>query len=73
MVAAVIRQVKKIYPELTDARQIRSSVIMNWLKTSNIRQVQYMAGHKSIRSTEQYRSQDLSNLTRQLELFHPLG
>jgi integrase/recombinase XerD len=73
MVAAVIRQVKKIHPELTDARQIRSSVIMNWLKINNIRQVQYMAGHKSIRSTEQYRSQDLSNLTRQLELFHPLG
>ena len=73
MVASIIRQVKKIHPELTDARQIRSSVIMNWLKTNNIRQVQYMAGHKSIRSTEQYRSQDLSNLTRQLELFHPLG
>ncbi len=73
MVATVIKQVKKIHPELTDARQIRSSVIMNWLKTNNIRQVQYMAGHKSIRSTEQYRSQDLSNLTRQLELFHPLG
>jgi len=73
MVAAVIRQVKKIHPEVSDARQIRSSVIMSWLKTNNIRQVQYMAGHKSIRSTEQYRSQDLSNLTRQLELFHPLG
>lgn len=73
MVASVIRQVKKIHPEVSDARQIRSSVIMNWLKTNNIRQVQYMAGHKSIRSTEQYRSQDLSSLTRQLELFHPLG
>ena len=73
MVAAVIRQAKKIHPEVSDARQIRSSVIMNWLKIHNIRQVQYMAGHKSIRSTEQYRSQDLSNLTRQLELFHPLG
>ena len=73
MVASVIRKVKKAHPEITDARQIRSSVIMHWLKTNNIRQVQYMAGHKSIRSTEQYRSQDLSNLTRQLELFHPLG
>ncbi len=72
MVASVIIQAKKIHPELTDARQIRSSVIMNWLKIHNIRQVQYMAGHKSIRSTEQYRSQDLSKLTRQLELFHPL-
>ena len=73
MVASIIKQIRRIHPELTDARQIRSSVIMSWLKTNNIRQVQYMAGHKSIRSTEQYRSQDLSNLTRQLELFHPLS
>jgi len=71
-IASIIRQVKKTHPEVTDARQFRSSVIMHWLKTHNIRQVQYMAGHKSIRSTEQYRSQDLSDLTRQLELFHPL-
>ena len=34
MVAAVIIQVKKIHPEVSDARQIRSSVIMNWLKTT---------------------------------------
>jgi len=45
---------------------------MGWLKQHNIRQVQYMAGHKSIRSTESYRLQDLTDLTRQLELFHPL-
>jgi integrase/recombinase XerD len=73
MIASIIKQVKRLHPEVTDARQLRSSVIMNWLKTNNIRQAQYMAGHKSIRSTEQYRSQDLSNLTRQLELFHPLS
>ena len=59
-------------PEVTSSRQIRSSVIMGWLKQYNIRQVQYMAGHKSIRSTESYRLQDLTDLTRQLELFHPL-
>ncbi len=73
MIASIIKQVKRTHPEVTDSRQIRASVIMNWLSANNIRQVQYMAGHKSIRSTEQYRSQDLSNLTRQLELFHPLG
>jgi len=72
MVSRIIRQVKRIDPELTGSRQIRASVIMNWLKQYNIRQVQYMAGHKSIRSTESYRVQDLTDLTRQLELFHPL-
>lgn len=72
MVSRIIRQVRRIDPEITDSRQIRASVIMGWLKQYNIRQVQYMAGHKSIRSTESYRLQDLTDLTRQLELFHPL-
>ena len=72
MICKLVNQAKKLNPDIIDSRQIRTSVIMNWLKTNNIRQVQYMAGHKSIRSTEQYRSQDLSDLTRQLELFHPL-
>ena len=73
MICKIVEQTKKIgHPELKDTRQIRASVIMNWLKTNNIRQVQYMAGHKNIRSTEQYRNQDLTDLTKQLELFHPL-
>lgn len=72
MICKIVQQAKKLNPEIIDSRQIRTSVIMNWLKTNNIRQVQYMAGHKSIRSTEQYRSQDLTDLTKQLELFHPL-
>lgn len=72
MICNIISQVKKNHPEIIDSRQIRTSVIMNWLKTNNIRQVQYMTGHKSIRSTEQYKQQDLSDLAKQLEMFHPL-
>ena len=72
LVCKIVEAIKKIHPEIKDSRQLRSSVLMNWLKTNNIRQVQYMAGHKSIRSTESYRSQDLTDLARQLELFHPL-
>lgn len=72
MICKIVEQAKKYHPEIIDSRQIRTSVIMNWLKTNNIRQVQYMAGHKSIRSTEQYRTHDLTDLTKQLELFHPL-
>ena len=72
MVSRIIRQLKRIDPDVISSRQIRASVIMGWLKQHNIRQVQYMAGHKSIRSTESYRLQDLTDLTRQLELFHPL-
>ena len=72
MICKIVSQAKKNHPKIIDSRQIRISVIVNWLKTNNIRQVQYMAGHKSIRSTEQYRSHDLTDLTKQLELFHPL-
>ena len=54
------------------ANQIRSSVIVNWLKQHNLRQVQYMAGHKHIGSTERYKQEDLEDLQRQLDLFHPL-
>ena len=72
MICKIVEVVKKIHPGLKDSRQLGASVIMNWLKTNNIRQVQYMAGHKSIRSTESYRGQDLTDLTKQLELFHPL-
>lgn len=71
LICKIVEAVKRIHPEIKDSRQIRASVIMNWLKTNNIRQVQYMAGHKSIRSTESYRGQDLTDLTKQLELFHP--
>lgn len=72
LIARIIRQLKRIDPDVDSSRQIRASVIMGWLRQYNIRQVQYMAGHKSIRSTESYRLQDLTDLTRQLELFHPL-
>jgi site-specific recombinase XerD len=73
MICKIVQQAKKNHPEIIGSRQIRTSVIMNWLKSNNIRQVQYMAGHKSIRNTEAYRNQDLTDLTKQLELFHPLG
>ena len=39
MVSRIIRQVKRIDPEVTSSRQIRASAIMNWLKQYNIRQV----------------------------------
>ena len=72
MVCKIVSQAKKLNPEIIDSRQIRTSVIMNWLKSYNIRQTQYMVGHKSIRSTEQYRNKDLTDLAKQLELFHPM-
>ena len=72
MVRRIIKEVKRQHPEVMGTRQIRASVIIAWLKTNNMRQAQYMAGHKSIRTTESFRRGDLTGLVRQLELFHPL-
>jgi site-specific recombinase XerD len=52
--------------------KIRSNVIMNWLKINNIRQVQYLAGHRYISSTERYQRSDIRDLQTALELFHPM-
>ncbi|MDF1573072.1 MAG: hypothetical protein P1P82_15795 [Bacteroidales bacterium] len=54
------------------AKQIRSSVITHWLKHYNLRQVQYMAGHKYVSSTERYQQNNLDKLQGQLEKYHPL-
>ncbi len=70
--AYLMKTLKKMDSKIKDAKQIRGSVLVNWLKQYNIRQVQYMAGHKHIGSTERYKQEDLQDLQLQLNLFHPL-
>lgn len=53
--------------------QIRHSVVMNWLKTSNLRQVQYMAGHRYISTTESYLQSDYEGLKLAIVDKHPMG
>lgn len=69
----MFRDIRKINSELLHAKQIRASVIIHWLKNYNLRQVQYMAGHKYVSSTERYQLNNLDNLQSKLEEFHPLG
>jgi len=69
----LFRDVKKINPTVTNAKQIRQSTITNWLKTYNLRQVQYMAGHKYVSSTERYQGNNLESLQIRLEKCHPLN
>jgi integrase/recombinase XerD len=68
----LFRDVKKINPGIINAVQIRQSVITYWLKNHNLRQVQYMAGHKYVSSTERYQTSNLENLQNKLEKYHPL-
>jgi site-specific recombinase XerD len=58
---------------VVNAKQIRASVIMKWLKQYNLRQVQYLAGHRYISSTEAYKQNEMEGLTEEVNKFHPLG
>lgn len=65
--------IQKLNPEILHPKQIRASVITYWLKNHNLRQVQYMAGHKYVSSTERYQLNNLDSLQSKLEKFHPLN
>lgn len=69
----LFKAVQKINPSITSAKQIRQSAIAYWLKTMNLRQVQHMAGHKYVSSTERYQQNNLDNLQSKLEQLHPLN
>jgi integrase/recombinase XerD len=69
----MFRDVQKIAPNITNAKQVRQSVIVHWLKNHNLRQAQYMAGHKYVSSTERYQTNNLDNLQSKLEICHPLN
>ncbi|NJM15475.1 MAG: tyrosine-type recombinase/integrase [Bacteroidales bacterium] len=65
--------IRKTNPAIQSPKQIRASVITNWLKDHNLRQVQYMAGHKYVSSTERYQANNLDSLRDKLEKYHPLN
>lgn len=64
-------QLKKLNPKVINSKQIRSSVITEWLRKNNLRQVQYMAGHKYVSSTERYQLNNLDDLQNELKEHHP--
>jgi site-specific recombinase XerD len=56
-----------------NAQQIRASVITKWLRIHNLREVQYLAGHRFISSTESFMENDMEGLKEEINQFHPLG
>lgn len=69
----ILSNLREQYPDIRNAGHIRQSVISEWLKEKDVRIVQYMAGHKKVKSTERYQSGHLEDLQEQLNRFHPLG
>ena len=73
-------KLRKLNPTILNAkqaclsvRQIRASVITKWLKQYNLREAQYLAGHRFISSTESYLENDVEELKEEVQQFHPLG
>jgi integrase/recombinase XerD len=58
---------------VVNAKQLRASVIVKWLKIYNLRKVQYLAGHRYISATEAYKQNEMEGLTEEVNKFHPLG
>lgn len=71
--ARMLMNVRKVNPVVKDLKQIRASVITQWLKDHDIRVTQYMSGHRYISSTDRYRTDRLETLQEQLEHLHPLA
>ena len=69
----ITKKLKKINHKVTNINQIRASVITNWLKQYNLRETQYLAGHRYISSTERYLQDDLENLHEIVNNFHPIN
>ena len=69
----MIKDLKATNPRVENAQQIRASVIVKWLKMYNLREVQVMAGHKYISTTESYKQNDLDGLKEAINQYHPLG
>lgn len=73
IIQKLIKKLHKQNSKVTTAKQVRTSVITHWLKNHNLRQVQYMAGHRFVSSTESYLINDLDDLSEEISKYHPIG
>ena len=65
-------QLKKLNAKVINAKQMRSSVITFFFFQNNLRQVQYLSGHKYVSSTERYQTNNLDDLQNELQQHHPM-
>ena len=66
------KALRLINPKVRNSSHLRGSRISYWIRNYNIREVQYLAGHKTIAGTEMYRLVNLEDLQNQVSKFHPL-
>jgi integrase/recombinase XerD len=69
----MIQQLQKLNPKIINANQIRNSVITFWLQRYNLRQVQYMVGHRYVSSTQRYQVLSTDDWQSELQKHHPMS
>jgi len=67
----LMKRLKNRHSYFKNARQLRGSRIALWMDDYNLREVQYMSGHKNISSTERYQMDKVADLQRDLDKYHP--
>ncbi|MBS0646375.1 MAG: tyrosine-type recombinase/integrase [Verrucomicrobia bacterium] len=73
MMHSLVKSLKQHNSKIKDIKQIRASVITNWLQQYNLRQVQYMAGHRYVSSTEAYQANNIAELQNEIFKHHPIS
>ena len=69
LVKTIKKQNKEInIKRLTQLKQSRIGIDLYGL-----RKAQYLAGYKDVGNIEKYRNKDMKNLSKQIEMFHPLN
>jgi len=67
----LMKELKKQNSRIKTVKQIRASVITNWLKIHPLRKAQYLSGHRYINSTEMYQVGNIEELKTAIEKYHP--
>jgi integrase/recombinase XerD len=65
-------QLRQLNEKIINVNQIRNSVITHWLSLYNLRQVQYMTGHRYVSSTARYQVSNMGDLQSELQKHHPM-
>ena len=64
---------RSLNPNCKNLGHIRKSRIIVWTKTLELRDVQYMTGHKNVSSTEYYQGQNMDELSIRFNQIHLFG
>ena len=59
--------------KVSSMEQLRTSVIVEWLKSQGLRHTQYWCGHRYISSTEAYSKYNTDKLQEGIKKYHPMG